>query len=54
MKNEYKLNVPWLNDKPEILADLQGDIDSLLQRNKVSAAMKRKDEIEKFYSRKKS
>ena len=52
MKNElFKLNVPVLKDRPDVLADLQSDIDFLVSANKIKAAEKRKDEIEKFYAR---
>ena len=46
--NSYKLNVPILQDRPDVVADLQQDIDFLVQNNKLNAEQKRKDAIEKL------
>ena len=49
----FKLDVPALAGRPELLCDLQSDVDYLVATNRLAAAEQRKKKIESFYAVKK-
>jgi hypothetical protein len=49
----FKLDIPALAGRPEMLHELQSDVDYLVATNRLAAAEQRKKKIESFYAVKK-